>query len=666
MMKKTQFVALASIGLALLVIVFISLFGGAAIVRYLANVDTKHLAYEWVQSLGDEFDLPGDPVGEHRNPLDYGVDQLLQSMGHQDGVVSVANPSLFEPEQHFGQITGYAIYNRFRMRFVAGGKRVLGDLEAADIRASTQDVMEARHAHILEIDTTGTKGNAVSVVLIPLVRDGEIRGVAQIEVVGFGNDLFLQRGVQIVSSVTALAVAAIGLLAILLIYNWGRMASRATQKADFLASTDPVTLLPNRRKFEEALPEQIERALKNRSEIVVIFCDVDNFKIINDIYGHSSGDRLLVEIGERLSQLVPNAGELFRISGDHFAIILETPGGTPQIKQICEKIQNVMRPVLLPDELGVKASLSCGVARFPQDGRDKEQLMKAADLALYSAKSAGRSTYRLFTKRMNSDSVDAVRLQHALEVAISRDELHLVYQPQVKAGSGRLVGFEALARWTHLVEGPISPVRFVPVAEKSGLIGQLGEWALRTACEEAKHWPDHMSIAVNLSPMQLHDPRLIKTIDDILKATSVAPDRLEIEVTESVMMHDTELSQRAFEAIRELGVGLALDDFGTGFSSLSYLTRIPLTKIKIDKSFVDRFGNSDRDDAIVTGLVQLSRSLGLKITAEGIETSAQAVGLSNAGCTSLQGFYFGRPTKDPNAVIEKASESEPMSMLKIA
>lgn len=658
--------ALIGIGLALTLIVVTSLFGSSFIVRYLTEVDAKNLAYEWVEELGEEFDLPGEPYDPYYGPFEYAAALFLDVLDEDASLATLAEPSVFEKNRHSGQITGYAINNRFGMRLIGGGARLYSEIFETDLEPIFVSVLESKQTAMFKTSATGGRDELVNILMIPLVRDGRSNGVAQVEVTRFGNTLFLERGVQIVSGLIALTIAIVGAVAILMIYSWGRMAHRATQQADFLASTDTVTLLPNRRKFEEVLPLELAAALKSKSEIVVIFCDVDNFKSVNDTYGHTTGDKLLVAIGDRLKDLMPNPEHLFRVSGDHFAILIETPGGTPEIKTFCEKIQETMRPEFLPEIPGLKTTLSSGVARFPQDGRDKEQLMKAADLALHSAKRAGRSTYRLFTPRMNSDSVDAVKLQHALENALQNDGLQLVYQPQVKAGCGSLVGFEALARWTHPTEGPISPMRFISVAEKSGLIGQLGEWALRTACDEARFWPEHMSIAVNLSPLQLRDARLPGLVSEVLRTTGITPERLELEVTESVMMHESELSQQTFEALDRLGIGLALDDFGTGFSSLNYLTRIPLTKMKIDKSFVDRFGKTERDDAILFGLVQLGRNLGLKITAEGVETLTQAVGLSKAGCTSLQGYYFGRPMSDPRELIKQAQKSGPTEMLKIA
>lgn len=651
MIRTRHFAAVGSIGLLLLAIVFITMFGSTAIVSRLAALDAERLARGGLASLQSEFDFPGDPVPHRGEYIDGVISHLLADEDERTGKFDVFDPAAFESNQHFGSITGYAVFTKFGQLTIAGGTPIVRKLAYPAMNRAFDAALASSETLVVPLDFMQESGRSIVSVIIPLVRNGTVRGAVSIEIKRHKFEIVMQRGVQLVATVSALITGAAGVFGALALYLWGRAARQAQREAIFLAGTDPVTLLPNRRKFKEILPEEVTKSIASGAEIAVMFSDVDNFKAANDIYGHGAGDRMLVEVGARLKQLLRNGDHLFRVSGDQFAMIIRSPGGVPEISAFCEQMQAAMSAPLLSDDLGVKLSISTGVSRCLIDGFDTEQLMKTADMALSQAKTDGRRTYRLFHPDMNIPVSDFVRLQGALEEALNTDQFHLVYQPQVEVSSGKLVGFEALARWTHPVEGPISPARFIPVAEQSGLIKQLGEWALKQACKDAVMWPDDLSIAVNLSPAQLCDSQLTDLLESVLKQTGLAPKRLELEVTEGVMMQDTELALEAFRAVRALGVGLALDDFGTGYSSLSYLTRIPLTKLKIDKSFIERYGFKKSDDAVVNAVIQLARNLGLKIIAEGVETEAQAMLLAKAGCTIMQGYLYGKPTRKPGAVI---------------
>jgi len=649
--RSRYFIAASCAGLSLLAIVLITMLGSASIVGRLTAADAEQLARNWLTALQTSVTLPGDPVPESSDGLDGLFRFMLDEPDAMPEIIMASEPEDFEAEDHFGTIHGYAIFTRIGQITLSGGTPFLRTLEQPNARRFIDATLVSHAASVLPLDFIDTAGTPITVVFVPLMRGDRVMGVASVEVERHRSGVIMQKGVQLIVALTALAMAAIGLIGVILLYIWGRAAQRAEAEASFLAFTDPVTVLPNRRKFEDVLPREIALAEARGGELAVAFSDVDNFKAVNDTYGHAAGDLMLIDVGQRLKKLLKPGDQLFRVSGDNFATIARIEGGVSAVEAFCDQIQQAMAAPLLPEEFGVKLGISTGVAIYARDGKDAEALMKAADLALYRAKADGRRTYRLFSPRMTTDISDVVRLQQALEEALANDQLHLVYQPQVEAGTGRLVGFEALARWTHPTEGPISPARFIPVAEQSGLIVKLGEWALQRACIDASTWPAHLSIAVNLSPLQLRDTRLVRLVQRLLAKTGLAPDRLELEVTEGVMMQDADLSLQALNDIRALGVGLAMDDFGTGYSSLSYLTRIPLTKLKIDKSFLDRYGFDKRDDAIVNAVIRLARELGLQITAEGVETSAQARRLTKAGCTSLQGFLYGRPTDDPEAVI---------------
>ncbi len=651
-MKRSRYMAVAiCAGISLFVIIVLTMLGSASIVGRLIATDAEQLARNWLATLEAGVYLPGDPVPATNDAFDGVFHFMLDVPAEPIKGVAVFDPEEFEAERHFGTIHGYAIFTRIGGVTLTGGEPFLRTMDVAGARRIIDLALVAGEASVVPMDFIDTAGKPITAVFVPLIRDNRVQGLASIEIERHRSGLVMQKGLQLIVTLTALAMAAIGIVGAVLLYIWGRAARRAEAEASFLAFTDPVTMLPNRRKFEDVLPQAIASAMAEGTDLAVAFSDVDNFKAVNDTYGHATGDRILVEIGKRLKRVLGPGDQLFRVSGDHFAMIMRTRHGVPEVEALCEQIQLVMNAPLLPQEYGIKLGISSGVAMAPRDGKSAEQLMKAADLALYRAKMDGRRTYRLFDKRMTTDVSEVVRLQQALEEALAADQLHLVYQAQVEASTGKLLGFEALARWTHPTEGPISPARFIPVAEQSGLIVKLGEWALRRACADAATWPEHLTIAVNLSPLQLRDTRLIRLIECLLSENGLNPARLELEVTEGVMMQDTDLTMQALNDIRALGVGLAMDDFGTGFSSLSYLTRIPLTKLKIDRSFIERYGLDKRDDAIVDAVIRLARKLGLQITAEGVETAAQARRLTRAGCTSLQGFLYGMPADDPESVI---------------
>ncbi len=651
-MKRSRYMAVAiCAGISLFVIIVLTMLGSASIVGRLIATDAEQLARNWLATLEAGVYLPGDPVPATNDAFDGVFHFMLDVPAEPIKGVAVFDPEEFEAERHFGTIHGYAIFTRIGGVTLTGGEPFLRTMDVAGARRIIDLALVAGEASVVPMDFIDTAGKPITAVFVPLIRDNRVQGLASIEIERHRSGLVMQKGLQLIVTLTALAMAAIGIVGAVLLYIWGRAARRAEAEASFLAFTDPVTMLPNRRKFEDVLPQAIASAMAEGTDLAVAFSDVDNFKAVNDTYGHATGDRILVEIGKRLKRVLGPGDQLFRVSGDHFAMIMRTRHGVPEVEALCEQIQLVMNAPLLPQEYGIKLGISSGVAMAPRDGKSAEQLMKAADLALYRAKMDGRRTYRLFDKRMTTDVSEVVRLQQALEEALAADQLHLVYQAQVEASTGKLLGFEALARWTHPTEGPISPARFIPVAEQSGLIVKLGEWALRRACADAATWPEHLTIAVNLSPLQLRDTRLIRLIECLLSENGLNPARLELEVTEGVMMQDTDLTMQALNDIRALGVGLAMDDFGTGFSSLSYLTRIPLTKLKIDRSFIERYGLDKRDDAIVDAVIRLARKLGLQITAEGVETAAQARRLTRAGCTSLQGFLYGMPADDPETVI---------------
>jgi diguanylate cyclase (GGDEF)-like protein len=415
-----------------------------------------------------------------------------------------------------------------------------------------------------------------------------------------------------------------------------------------LASEDPLTGLPNRRIFRASL-DQVSRqhvaadVSSNESGFAVLFIDLDRFKVVNDTIGHRVGDLLLQEVAKRLQGPLREDDLLARIGGDEFAIVV--PHATSR-KELAALAQALVDAVVEPYEIighQIRTSVSIGIAIGPHDGHDAEDLLMAADLALYAVKAVNRGTYRFYESAMNKELNDRRQIEFDLRLAIERQQLELFYQPIINARNNAISGFEALARWRHPVKGMVPPGLFIPIAEDSGLIVPLGEWALREACRQATRWPDDLKIAVNLSPVQFTAPDLVEVVERILAETRLAPNRLELEITERIFISDSENTLASLRRLKALGVRIAMDDFGTGYSSLSYLRSFPFDKIKVDRAFVSDLAERNEYVVIVQAVVSIARALGMTTTAEGVETVGQHQFLSALGCDELQGYLFSAP-----------------------
>jgi diguanylate cyclase (GGDEF)-like protein len=383
--------------------------------------------------------------------------------------------------------------------------------------------------------------------------------------------------------------------------------------------------------------------------------DLDNFKQVNDTMGHPVGDGLLVAVADRLSACVREVDTVARLGGDEFAII-QLGARQPDDAEVLAA--RIVAAFLQPFEVGghqIMTGVSIGVAVAPGDGASYETLMRDADIALYLAKTEGGGRVRFFEAEMDSRIHIRRLLELDLQVAISRKEFELYYQPLVSLITDKIIGFEALLRWHHPVRGLVSPMDFIPVAEETGMIVTIGEWVLHTACFEAENWPDDITVAVNLSPVQFKKGDLVGTVQAALAASGLRPDRLELEITESVFLRDTVGTLTALRQLRAMGIGVALDDFGTGYSSLSYLHSFPFSKIKIDQSFVRDLMTNHESMSIVRAVTGLGKSLGIKTIAEGVETREQLDKLRDKGCDEVQGYFFSRPrpASEVPALIEK-------------
>ncbi len=414
---------------------------------------------------------------------------------------------------------------------------------------------------------------------------------------------------------------------------------RADEKIAHLAHYDALTDLPNRVLFREQIERELQRTGRGE-QFALLYIDIDEFKGINDSLGHHVGDELLKAVAARIKDCIGETDLIARLGGDEFAVIQTAIGDTADVVEFVTRIHEAIRQPYqcLGHQLSTDASI--GIALAPQDGTDLDQLIKSADLAMYGAKAGGRRTHRFFEPAMDASAKARLTMEQDLRQALVDGGFEIHYQPLVNLHRDEVIGCEALLRWRHPERGMVSPAEFIPVAEDTGLIIELGEWVLRTACAEAATWPDHIRIAVNVSPVQLKSQTLALKIMGALAASGLPASRLELEITEAVLIHDDEAALAILHQLRAIGVRIALDDFGTGFSSLSYLKRFPFDKIKIDRCFISDITEIDGSSAIVQAVVNIAASRNMTTTAEGVETQQQKELLRALGCTEMQGYLF--------------------------
>ncbi len=419
---------------------------------------------------------------------------------------------------------------------------------------------------------------------------------------------------------------------------------RSEAKITYMAHHDALTDLPNRVLLRKRMEHALAITRSGGPNLAVLMLDLDRFKEVNDTLGHPAGDALLRTVAARLLECVSETALIARLGGDEFAVIDYVTNPVVEASALAERIRKALCE---PFDLGhhqVTAGTSIGIAIAPRDGIDSDEILKSADLALYSAKSGGRGAFRFFEPELDRLMHARRNLERDMRHALANGEFELHYQPFVNVGTGQASGFEALLRWHHPQRGLVPPSEFIPLAEETGLIVPLGEWVLRTACAEAAKWPAHLKIAINLSPAQFRSKELVPVIIGALANSGVAPQRLELEVTETVIMHDSEAVFAALGQLRKLGVQIALDDFGTGYSSLSFLQKFPFDKIKIDRSFVNELSSPREESRLIArAVVRFAVSLGKTTTAEGVETKEQLDILRAEACVETQGYYFSPP-----------------------
>jgi diguanylate cyclase (GGDEF)-like protein len=422
---------------------------------------------------------------------------------------------------------------------------------------------------------------------------------------------------------------------------------RAEEKIKHLAYHDALTGLPNRNLLENRLATALTQAHRKSHMLALLYLDLDRFKRVNDGVGRAFGDQVLQRVAERLTSIVRQAGTIARVGGDEFAVLLPEISRAEDAAQVAERILEGLRPPLVLGGSQVHPTTSMGIAFYPNDAEEPDTLLRNADIAMYNAKEQGRDNYQLYSLGMRALNPDPLTLESDLRCALERDQFVVYYQPQVCVADSQIVGVEALVRWQHPDRGLMLPTEFIPVAEESGLIVPLGEWVLRTACAQASAWHEAglspIRVAVNLSARQFQQRDLVEVVGRVLKDTGLDPRFLQLEITESVAMHDIDFTSRVLVNLKDMGIQIAIDDFGTGHSSLNYLRRLPIDDVKIDQSFVRDVITDPNDAAIVGSIVAMTHELNLKLVAEGVETEEQLDFLKDRRCDVVQGFLFSKP-----------------------
>jgi len=493
---------------------------------------------------------------------------------------------------------------------------------------------------------TGLNGSAPShfaALTLPLALNGEPRGTLVVYLDQSDQAVVLSNYFGLIAAITLLLLG-IGIAAPAA-FAWmrGQERRRAEAQVHYLETHDELTGLSNRRAFGERLADAMLRMHQDRTHIAVLCLDIDKFKEINDAAEHSGGDQVLREIGARIQATLREGDLIARLGGDEFAIALVDITNLGDVMAFMTRLVEALRKPLQIAGKEMLVTMSVGIALAPADGDNAATVLRHAGIALARAKGDGGQRMCFFEQSMDKALQRRRMVEHELRLALGREEFEVVYQPQYELATERQCGSEALIRWHHPVHGKIAPGHFISVAEDTGLIVPLGEWVLRRACSDAVRWPEPFTVAVNLSPAQFRDGDIAETVATVLRETGLPPERLELEITESLLINDTEEVLAKLNRLRDLGVAIAMDDFGTGYSSLSYLARFPFSKVKIDRQFIRNMTRDPAMRAIVKTIIALGKSLDVVITAEGVETEEQAAMLREFGCPQVQGFLYGYP-----------------------
>ncbi len=418
-------------------------------------------------------------------------------------------------------------------------------------------------------------------------------------------------------------------------------------RLNYLAQYDPLTGIPNRQFFNDQLTRATARARRDGRKVTLLFLDLDEFKVVNDTLGHDTGDRLLKEVADRIRRTVRTGDVVARLGGDEFAVLLEGLSGPREVEAVATGLLDVVSRPYHIAERQLMITTSIGITMYPNDNADTQMLLKNADIAMYQAKENGKNNFTFFHQKMHADLMEYHALEHDIREALQLGQFHLAYQPKVNVHINQLQGLEALLRWNSPTRGNVGPSEFIPVAEESGHIIPLGYWVLDEVCRTVRSWQDKgltvVPVSVNVSARQFQQPDFHKRVAEVLGRHGIDAGLIEIELTEGLVMDDTEAAQRELAQLKKIGLRISIDDFGTGYSCLSYLRRFPIDVLKIDRSFVQEIGSSRDGESIIDAIISLAKSLRLETVAEGVETPAQLNYLLDHGCHVVQGFLFGKP-----------------------
>jgi diguanylate cyclase (GGDEF)-like protein len=422
---------------------------------------------------------------------------------------------------------------------------------------------------------------------------------------------------------------------------------KAEERIRHLAHYDELTGLANRNMINQRLNQALARARRNDKPLAILFIDLDRFKNINDTLGHGAGDNVLKEVAERLRECLRDSDTIGRLGGDEFVVLLEELSEPMHSAAVAQKIITAVAKPYTLDAQEFHITASVGISAYPADSEDMQSLLKNADIAMSRAKELGKNNYQFYSAQMNRHTLDRLALESSLRRALERNEFVLHYQPKVDIRSGRITGMEALMRWQHPTNGLIPPMQFIPLAEETGLIVAIGEWVLRAACAQSQSWRKQglppLRLAVNLSARQFNHEHLLQDVEKVLNDTGLDPTGLELEITESMVMHDPERAVMLLNKLRAMGISISIDDFGIGYSSLGYLKRFPVDSLKIDRSFIMGLPLDNDDAAIAQAIIAMAHTLKLSVIAEGVETDEQLRFLRDHLCDEVQGYYFSKP-----------------------
>lgn len=616
--------------IGVLAVVLCVLLGGTWMV---AKVTTDHLLYQNATSTAQGW----------ARYLASSVADLEQiASGEQPSTASMA---FFQSAQKSDRVFRYEIFNRngYSQLVSDHGKSGLVDFsefsaDAARSMLTGQALVGAREGTLPE------EPSYFAQAFVPVVVDGRAIAVVAAYVNQTEQRDSFYRTFLMAAAALCLLTALSFAIPTIAWYRRSKEKQLADRRIHFLAHHDALTGLANRASLIEKMDNALAALPSHGKGLAVYFLDCDHFKSVNDTLGHEAGDFLLKAIAERLRSATRLDDVIARLGGDEFVVLQPHAYNKEQVETFANRLKSALADTVKYKDHDIVTTASIGIAIAPADGETPQRILKSADLALYKAKADGRNCIRFFAPEMDSELLERIELERMIREAVMNDGFQLHYQPLYEMADRRLIGFEALVRMTKEDGTLIPPLTFIPVAEDMRLIGKIGTWVLREACRTAMTWPDHLTVAVNLSPAQFDAGSVSTMVAAALKETGLAAHRLELEITETLLLGDTEAIMTELRMLKATGVSIVMDDFGTGYSSLSYLWRFPFDKIKIDRSFMQGFDGSGRDaETVVKTIIALGRELKMRVTVEGVETAKQAAFLDDAAGDQAQGFYFGRP-----------------------